>query len=330
MYDRRIHRGNTYASPTLPTVRIHQRCPKVTQCLILITHQHTQADPVELQKQQDLKRRLKAKRKAEARRRVRTPDAVEGRKHIDVQTDLYLEELSDKVPEAIAATQTDAFLNRAPSPLFIPQKSGIDVATQVYDGELFDFDFEVTPILEILVGKTVEQSLMEIHEEEELDLLKRHQVCHYLCFLKNVEPDNCDNSDNSKTNEMLNSLKSKDSKRPNVAEQKKKKDALLNNSDSSRKSKRRRKRSPPVLLLRAISQLWCPLSLTPFQRTDSFMTLLRRKSIPSFFPGLQVRLRKILTELVWLERLLMVCILLLPRHAIFITTMHTEIIRSNI
>ena len=169
MYDRRIHRGNTYASPALPLVRCDSRVKSLNQ-------KHSQPDPFEVQKHQEIKRRLKAKKKAEARRRVRTPDAVEGRKHIDVQTDLYLEELSDKVPEAIAATQTDAFLNRAPSPLYIPQKSGIDVATQVYDGELFDFDFEVAPILEILTAKTVEQSLMEVHEEEELDLLKKHQV----------------------------------------------------------------------------------------------------------------------------------------------------------
>ncbi|KAI8927500.1 radial spoke protein 3-domain-containing protein [Entophlyctis helioformis] len=153
MYDRRIHRGNTYASPALPL-----------------------PDPVEIQKQQEMKRRIKAKKRAEARRRVRTPDPVEGRKHIDVQTDLYLEELSDKVPEAIAATQTDAFLNRAPSPLYIPQKSGVDIATQIYDGELFDFDFEVTPILEVLVGKTLEQALMEVHEEEELTVLRNHQL----------------------------------------------------------------------------------------------------------------------------------------------------------
>lgn len=118
------------------------------------------------------------------RRRVKTPDAVQGRKNIDVQTDLYLEELSDKIPEAIAATQTDAFLNRAPSPFFVPQKSGIDVSTQVYDGELFDFDFEVVPILEILVAKTVEQSIMEVHEEEELKRLKKHQVFNYLCLIK--------------------------------------------------------------------------------------------------------------------------------------------------
>ena len=80
------------------------------------------------------------------------------------------------MPEAYAATQTDAFLDRAPSPLYIPQKSGSDVSTQVMEGELFDFDFEVTPILEVLVGKTIEQALMEVMEEEELDMLKKHQV----------------------------------------------------------------------------------------------------------------------------------------------------------
>jgi hypothetical protein len=87
-----------------------------------------------------------------------------------------LEELSDKVPEADHFTQTDAFLDRAPSPLYIPQKSGVDAATQVKEGELFDFDFEVGPLLEVMVGKTIEQALMEVHEEEELEMLKKHQV----------------------------------------------------------------------------------------------------------------------------------------------------------
>jgi hypothetical protein len=80
------------------------------------------------------------------------------------------------VPEAFAATQTDAFLDRAPSPLYIPQKSGVDVATQVFEGELFDFDYEVEPILEVIVGKTIEQAMMEVMEEQELDMLRRRQV----------------------------------------------------------------------------------------------------------------------------------------------------------
>lgn len=53
-----------------------------------------------------------------------------------MQTELYLEELSDRVEEADVETQTDAFLDRPPSPLFIPAKSGVDVATQILEGEV--------------------------------------------------------------------------------------------------------------------------------------------------------------------------------------------------
>lgn len=42
-------------------------------------------------------------------------------------------------------------------------------------GDLFDFDYEVEPILEVLVGKVLEQGLMEVMEEEELSAMKAHQ-----------------------------------------------------------------------------------------------------------------------------------------------------------
>lgn len=61
---------------------------------------------------------------------------MEGRKHIDVQTELYLEELSDRVEEADIECQTDAFLDRPPTPLFVPAKTGMDVATQIYEGDV--------------------------------------------------------------------------------------------------------------------------------------------------------------------------------------------------
>jgi hypothetical protein len=93
----------------------------------------------------------------------------------DIQTELYLEELANKIPEANNSTQTDDFLDRAPSPLFIPQKSGMDVATQIEQGELFDFSREVEPILQVIVGKTLEQATMELMEERELEILRHHQ-----------------------------------------------------------------------------------------------------------------------------------------------------------
>ena len=41
--------------------------------------------------------------------------------------------------------------------------------------QLFDFDVEVQPVLEVLVGKTMEQSLLEVMEEEEMAWLRAQQ-----------------------------------------------------------------------------------------------------------------------------------------------------------
>ncbi|CAF2976675.1 unnamed protein product [Rotaria socialis] len=155
MYDRRVIRGNTYALHTLPA--------------------HAQPDPIEIQRQQEAKRRALARRKAREQIRTRTPDPVHNRKNIDVQTELYLEELSDRIEEADVDVQTDAFLDRPPSPLFIPQSTGKDICTQIETGDLFDFDLEVKPIVETLVGKTVEQALIEVAEEEELAEIREQQ-----------------------------------------------------------------------------------------------------------------------------------------------------------
>jgi hypothetical protein len=87
-----------------------------------------------------------------------------------------LEELSDRVEETDIAVQTDPFLDRAPDPVYIPAKTGVDAETQIKDGELFDFDLESKPIVEVLVGKTIEQAMMEVMEEEELDCLRDHQI----------------------------------------------------------------------------------------------------------------------------------------------------------
>ena len=121
-------------------------------------------------------KRTARQRKREGARRAATPPPVPGRSHMDIQTENYLEELSDKVPEVEEQTQTEAFLDRPLSPLFIPTKSGVDKTTQIEDGDLFDFDLEVVPILEVLVGKTLEVSMVEVMEEEELASLRKHQV----------------------------------------------------------------------------------------------------------------------------------------------------------
>ncbi|GIL50752.1 hypothetical protein Vafri_6901 [Volvox africanus] len=148
MFDRRVVRGNTYAARILPA-----------------DASQTQTKPSP----------PATKKKTTRTVPPRTPEAVDGRRHIDIQTDVYLEELTDTVPEADTSTQTDAFLDRPPTPLFVPQKTGTDAVTQIENGDLFDFDFEVEPILEVLVGKVLEQGLMEVLEEEELAAMRAHQ-----------------------------------------------------------------------------------------------------------------------------------------------------------
>jgi len=152
MHDKRVVRGNTYASLVMPQ----------------------QDNMQEVQKQREAQRR-RLMRANQTKRRPGTPDAVIGRKHMDMQTDSYLEELTERTVEFEAETQTDFLLDRPPSPLFMPAKVGVDIETQIEEGELFDFDREVEPVLEVLVGKTLEQSMMEVLEEEELESIRRHQ-----------------------------------------------------------------------------------------------------------------------------------------------------------
>ena len=153
MYDRRVVRGNTYAAQV---VAANVRAEEMAR-----QQQNTGGQQGSQQEQEMMPMNDEV-------------EAVEGRKHIDVQTDNYLEELTDRRPEVNEETQTEAFMDRPPLPLFIPSKTGLDKETQVED-DLFDFDLEVEPILEVLVGKTMEQSMQEVLEEEELAMIRRRQ-----------------------------------------------------------------------------------------------------------------------------------------------------------
>ncbi|KOB67369.1 Radial spoke head protein 3-like protein [Operophtera brumata] len=84
-------------------------------------------------------------------------------------------QLFDKGVELEVGVQTDLFVDRPTTPLYVPAKTGADAATQIYPGDLFDFDVEVQPILEVLVGKTTEQALAEVAQEEELCTLREQQ-----------------------------------------------------------------------------------------------------------------------------------------------------------
>ncbi|CAG5108380.1 Similar to RSPH3: Radial spoke head protein 3 homolog (Homo sapiens) [Cotesia congregata] len=105
------------------------------------------ARQAEARRKQIYKKRAQIQATRSMMMRISSPPPVPGRKHEPVQTDLYLEELLEKPQESEAATQTDYFLDRPSTPLHCP----------------------------VLVGKTIEQALIEVLEEEELAALKEQQ-----------------------------------------------------------------------------------------------------------------------------------------------------------
>nr|CAD7193991.1 unnamed protein product [Timema douglasi] len=152
MADRRVVRGTTF-------------CP-------------AGGDPRELPLvKQEAARRFKGVPKSSRHciRRVGTPPPVSGRRHEHVQTQHFLEEAIEKPPSVEVSCQTDLFLGKPGTPRYVPCKTGIDKWTQIYKGDLFDFDTEVLPILEVLTSKTLEQAVLEVLEEEEMASLRTEQ-----------------------------------------------------------------------------------------------------------------------------------------------------------
>ena len=66
------------------------------------------------------------------------------------------------------------YVDKPPTPVFVPLPPGIDEEIQVIDTELFDYQLEVEPILQVIVGKTLEAARMEVIEEYERDLHLQH------------------------------------------------------------------------------------------------------------------------------------------------------------
>eukprot|EP00092_Neocalanus_flemingeri_P033005 GFUD01035897.1.p1 GENE.GFUD01035897.1~~GFUD01035897.1.p1 ORF type:complete len:251 (-),score=86.15 GFUD01035897.1:89-841(-) len=100
---------------------------------------------------------------------------VPGRKHMDLQTEMWLEEIADRKEEkhvAVQATPQETF-NEVSSPTSqVVASSGPreDKETQIYnnDPHLFVFDKEVEVVMEAILGRTLEQSMMEVMQEEEM------------------------------------------------------------------------------------------------------------------------------------------------------------------
>ena len=71
----------------------------------------------------------------------------------------------------------DYFVDKPPTAVYIPDEEGNDKAIQLNDVQegLFDFDLEVEPILQVLVGKALEHARIEVIENHENFVLGDHK-----------------------------------------------------------------------------------------------------------------------------------------------------------
>jgi len=150
-WDKRVHRGNTYSMYTQNAIK---------EALDLAEN----PPPAP----QRVKRRPKEKSLFDMGlpQKERVP--------VDLTDNLTAKEVPPEM-DAVEA-QTDEFLPEPPPEQYQPQKTGVDVTTQVEDEDLFVFDYEVEPILDVLINKTLEQSIMEVEEEYELERMQEFKV----------------------------------------------------------------------------------------------------------------------------------------------------------
>lgn len=84
-----------------------------------------------------------------------TPRAIDGREHFSIQTEPFVETLRDKPIQYEKECQTDLYLDRPVEREFdaMKGKTGVDRFTQIEenDPELFNFDYEVEPIVEVVL-----------------------------------------------------------------------------------------------------------------------------------------------------------------------------------
>jgi len=142
MHDRRVVRGNTYSRTSLPDEK------SLAEMAML---------------REVAKRRKRSSEMKEQRMRYNTPWGRQDTLKKN-QTDLVY----DVLEEAEAGDACEEAPCRPPTPEYVPAWTSKSKGSQVQAGDLFEFDVEVKPMVEAIVGRVLQQSHDEVVEEEEL------------------------------------------------------------------------------------------------------------------------------------------------------------------
>lgn len=153
MNDRRVMRGNTYAARViLPSAEAPQQRLKTTRFA---------------------NTRLYDNRNKKHRSGRRAEDEVIEEK----ASHEYLEELTNiPLAEDSSSHANQLEMDELEEVQYVPKAPGADVATWIDELEMFDFNESVEPILEVLIGKSMDQGLREVRQEEEIKVLSAHQA----------------------------------------------------------------------------------------------------------------------------------------------------------
>ncbi len=165
---------------TNPTINIFRKgTNKMSSYLTFAERVEQSPYLISFEQQSNLKKKNKSKKKeinsyVSNKDKLFIPRPERVHQGIDIYKNLVEEE--KKIVTADLGVQSDEIDYIEKEKVFFPQKIGKDISTQILDGELFSFDRDVQPLLTVVVGKTLEQSLLEIEQEDEIASLREAKL----------------------------------------------------------------------------------------------------------------------------------------------------------
>lgn len=166
MFEKRVVRGNTYSQYMVATSEVEEAPMQVSRL------DRTRGNRMENRSFGD--EREKFKDDLKMTELVVSPPP--GCKFKQAFTCENVETETDLPPCHDAMTQTEWIIEKKIPDLSMPVYTGVEKETQIYPSDnLFDFDYESEPVVQVLVSRCLEESVIEVCEEEELRTLKERQ-----------------------------------------------------------------------------------------------------------------------------------------------------------
>ncbi|KAI9587271.1 hypothetical protein GQX74_003118 [Glossina fuscipes] len=121
------------------------------------------------------KRRLSLRKRLGCQKKQKnflTSHGTDRQRH-NTKDNKLIEEITTRSPEIVLVDQSELFLEKPPLAPYVPFNVSVDASTEIADDELFHFEAEVQPIIEVLVDHTIDLSVIEVAHEKEISTIRR-------------------------------------------------------------------------------------------------------------------------------------------------------------